>query len=127
MDSETQNLKVSSEKKDEGNEVENKATISTQLYLRSPKPLDKDVVLERIQRRKCMNKVKNTFHSLLSLNGSNSNASITTQDQMWVDLGDAFSCPWFLLVLVVGFKSPVINVDDFELGSDFRWFVHIDG
>lgn len=93
MDSETQNLKVSSEKKDEGNEVENKATISTQLYLRSPKPLDKDVVLERIQRRKCMNKVKNTFHSLLSLNGSNSNASITTQDQMWVDLGDAFSCP----------------------------------
>ncbi|KNA23963.1 hypothetical protein SOVF_020350 [Spinacia oleracea] len=99
MESETRNSKFNNEEKDkdEVNVAESKPSISTQLYLRSSsssKPLDKEVVLGRIQRRKCMNKVKNTLHSLLSLNGSTttSTASIT-QDQMWVDLGDAFSCP----------------------------------
>lgn len=87
MESDTRKLKVSVER-DEADEAENKPSITTQLHLKSPKPLDKEVVIERIQRRKCMNKVKNTFHSLLSLNDSTS-----TQDQMWVDLGDSFSCP----------------------------------
>lgn len=91
MESETQNLKFY-EERDEANEAEKKLPVSTQLHLRSPKPLDRDVILARIQRRKCVNKLKNTLHSLLSLNGSTTPASMT-QDQMWVDLGDNFTCP----------------------------------
>lgn len=88
-----ENMKFSeSEEKKDANEAERKPAVSTHLYLKSSRSLDKDVILGRIQKRKCMNKVKNTFHSLLSLNASTSTGSLT-QDPMWVDLGDLFSCP----------------------------------
>ncbi|KAL9229525.1 hypothetical protein vseg_004983 [Gypsophila vaccaria] len=64
--------------------------VSTQLRLVSSKSLDKEVVLRKIRHRKCMNKVKNTFSTLMSLNNSAPN---NAQEQKWVELGDAFSCP----------------------------------